>query len=1543
MEFLFALRTPLSALTPSNREQQYPGNKAPGAMAGLLVLILSSVVGAAPLISEFMALNDSSLKDEDGEYSDWIEIHNPEATAVDLTGWYLTDRSDDLAGWAFPATVLPPGGYLLVFASGKNRAFSGRELHANFKLSGGGEFLALVKPDGVTVVSSYAPYPQQQPDIAYGLGFAAETATVLAAGAAAAVHVPNATSGPKLGNNWQFASYPEGANGETWLAATSGTGFDQSGTMTSLIGAGGDIGPQMFNMNPGVYARFAFDVADAAAVDGLTLRMRYDDGFAAYLNGEEIAASNAPGSSGLTSYQQAVVADQPILYWTFDEAGDQAKAECLVNPSAANELSPQGNATRVDSTTTGGGASLGRAASFDGNVGARFFAPDLARSDPPMKHYAVELWFRTNSGAAQYLSETFTEGGTANTSSLIYGYGAGKFEIFSGDRSGTLVPANAWHHLVVGVYGSAEPQFYVNGALAANTAGGNFNSPWAFGAFSIGNATFANNPFTGQIDEYAVYDLTGLADTAARMAKVAAIAAHHAVPPTGDELEWNSAASADRDDGAALVAQSFSLNARRDLLQTGTNLLAIHGVNAAADSPDFLLLPELEVARLTVTPGTTGYLTEPTPGEANRPGSSAIGPVISGVAHAPAAPSDTDPIVVTASISKSFAPVGGVTLSYRIGYGEPVAIPMNDIGEEGDFASGDGIFTATIPAGTAAPGQMLRWKISATDTGGTSSVSPAFLDPTNSPEYHGTMVADPAAASALPILYWFVQNPAAAETGSGTRASLYYNREFYDNVFVRIRGATARNWPKKSYKFDFNRRDHFRFHPAEARVEEININGTYIDKSYVRSLIGYDTFRDAGVPACATFPLRIQQNGAFHSVAHFVEQVDEDYLERNGLDPAGALYKANFNTLGGGDELGAGTNGMDKKTRLHEDKSDMQALIDGVGLGGDPLRHYLFDHIDLPAVVNFMAASVVIQDVDRWATNFYLYRDSEGTGEWMFLPWDLDLTFGPDQNATNVIVANQDTGLNASHPLLGSERFPYSRPTLWNGLLDAMFRDPRTLEMFYRRVRTLSDAFLTTGYYAAGIDGDQAAMAADVLLDRARWGAKAHFGGTTLSMQAEGNRIKNEYVIPRRTHLLVTHGGASKVPAPQPEAPAVAFGAIEFNPASGVQDEEYVELVNPNAFAVDLSGWKVSGGIAWIIKPGTVIPAGGSLYLSPDPSAFRSRPVPPTGGEGHFVQGGYDGHLSNFGEAITLRNASDALMAETVSPSALSDPQRYLVVSEILYHPLADPEAEFIELLNISKTVTLDLTGVKFSRGIDFAFSGSAISTLGPGERVLVVRNEAAFRAAYGNGFPVAGAFANATALNNGGETIKLDDATNSTIREFTYRDAPPWPASADGIGPSLVLIRPAAGPDHDDPSNWRPSVAAGGNPGVSDATVFSGDAKGDLDANGLPDLIDYLMGNGGAFPDARPVAGSSVLEVGGQSAVYATLSFRRSVAAEDVFEAVEVSSDLMEWRTGDSAVVRHSLIDHGNGTASEVWRSVQPSGTGARRLFLRLRGTLDP
>jgi hypothetical protein len=109
------------------------------------------------IISEFMALNRDTIADEDGSNSDWIELHNPGDATFSVGGYYLTDRADDLSRWQLPSVNIPAGGYLTVFASSKNRAVAGSELHTNFNLSGDGEYLALVEPDGATIAQEFNP------------------------------------------------------------------------------------------------------------------------------------------------------------------------------------------------------------------------------------------------------------------------------------------------------------------------------------------------------------------------------------------------------------------------------------------------------------------------------------------------------------------------------------------------------------------------------------------------------------------------------------------------------------------------------------------------------------------------------------------------------------------------------------------------------------------------------------------------------------------------------------------------------------------------------------------------------------------------------------------------------------------------------------------------------------------------------------------------------------------------------------------------------------------------------------------------------------------------------------------------------------------------------------------------------------------------------------------------------------------------------------------------------------------------------------------
>ena len=166
--------------------------RSPASLFLLLFLGTFACRGADDvLITEFMAVNNGPLTDEEGQFSDWIEIHYAGTSVVNSDGWYLTDRVSDQKQWRFPATNLPPNGYLVVFASGQNRRVPGATLHTSFRLASDGEFLALVRPDGATVASAYAPaYPAQVGTASFGLPLQQTETALISAGAEARVNVP---------------------------------------------------------------------------------------------------------------------------------------------------------------------------------------------------------------------------------------------------------------------------------------------------------------------------------------------------------------------------------------------------------------------------------------------------------------------------------------------------------------------------------------------------------------------------------------------------------------------------------------------------------------------------------------------------------------------------------------------------------------------------------------------------------------------------------------------------------------------------------------------------------------------------------------------------------------------------------------------------------------------------------------------------------------------------------------------------------------------------------------------------------------------------------------------------------------------------------------------------------------------------------------------------------------------------------------------------------------------------------------------------------
>jgi len=114
------LKSKFSVLWRPRREKSAVAASArrPAARRSFEPLEPRLVLDAGPFaISEFMAINDSGPSDRDGEFSDWIEIHNSSAVPESIEGWYLTDDADDPDQWRFPNVTIAAGGYQVVFAS----------------------------------------------------------------------------------------------------------------------------------------------------------------------------------------------------------------------------------------------------------------------------------------------------------------------------------------------------------------------------------------------------------------------------------------------------------------------------------------------------------------------------------------------------------------------------------------------------------------------------------------------------------------------------------------------------------------------------------------------------------------------------------------------------------------------------------------------------------------------------------------------------------------------------------------------------------------------------------------------------------------------------------------------------------------------------------------------------------------------------------------------------------------------------------------------------------------------------------------------------------------------------------------------------------------------------------------------------------------------------------------------------------------------------------------------------------------------------------
>ena len=299
-----------------------------------------------------------------------------------------------------------------------------------------------------------------------------------------------------------------------------------------------------------------------------------------------------------------------------------------------------------------------------------------------------------------------------------------------------------------------------------------------------------------------------------------------------------------------------------------------------------------------------------------------------------------------------------------------------------------------------------------------------------------------------------------------------------------------------------------------------------------------------------------------------------------------------------------------------------------------------------------------------------------------------------------------------------------------------------------------------------------------------------------------------------------------------------------------------------------------------------------------------------------------------------------------------------LAIGEIHYHPHSPSQEEvdagftdnsmfeWIELVNISDSDTIDLSNVHFVSGINFSIPLGTL--LGPSKRIVIPSNIAAFTHRYGeleNGTLLNQSFLDDhgnNKLSNAGERILLYSADNVPIADLSYRDDRPWPVSADGAGYSLTLMMSGT----NDPSmaqSWRSSFDVGGSPGSADVVPILSwlDENGgvellsDVDGDGRPALIEYLENTDPLKKDNT----NTRVELSEDGEL--RIEFLQAIGHDEVYFYAQSSVDFNEWKAEE--VEYRGRVNNGDGTETVRFRIDNSVRSLGKNGFLRLAVSEDP
>ena len=676
----------------------------------------------------------------------------------------------------------------------------------------------------------------------------------------------------------------------------------------------------------------------------------------------------------------------------------------------------------------------------------------------------------------------------------------------------------------------------------------------------------------------------------------------------------------------------------------------------------------------------------------------------------------------------------------------------------------------------------------------------------------------------------------------------------------------------------------------------------------------YKFYKLCGVPSCNTtlFHLRIvddeveanpnnQYDGDFWGLYLALEEPDGRFLDDKDL-PDGNLYKMNGspNKRNQGPDQVSGT-------------TDVNSFI-STKRRTQPLTWWE-KNTNLAGYYNYKIGTTLINNTDlrsEWNCLYYHRPEIEGdpnSGKWEMFPWDLDLTW--------------------------ESKFHIRSENVWENWQN-VFRYSDAETDFENRSREVWDLLCSSGEGAKVVEEMQRFLEGDgvtriVEANQAMWdyhprkskkgiwyknnpklsSSKRNWEGLVGYMKDfvspggyGANRLINEKAdtnsaVPRKP--TITRLGDSSFPTDDIRFQSSSFSGNGTSFTS--MQWRLGEITDPESSGFDPNK-------PWVYEINAV-------WESGEINNFQSSVQVPT----TVVRVGktYRARVRHLGSSGQWSHWSEPVQFVATEPD-ITPYKKGLVISEMMYNPQEASESdralgftnsdfEFIELKNIGED-TLSLANVRFTKGINYNFIDGEVSSLSPGQFLVLARNADAFKLRYGAIEMLVGEYA-PNNLSNGGENVKLSYGAGIVIQEFEYLDEEPWPAGADGQGYSLVLKNPEELPDHKISENWKISSTLGGSPGKGEIEYTYNDWKkssfnseqlrdslisgelADPDKDGYSNLLEYSFGGRALVKDDNMNPIARIIE---REEEYLLFTYRKRVGVSDYNYVIEKSSDLRTW-----------------------------------------------